>query len=84
MDQKQEAIEKLKKYHQEHIINILEMLEEQKQKKLIEQVLTIDFEQIEKLYEDTKKGINVEVSELKPIKSINPDKLSQEQKKAYE
>ena len=84
MDQKREAIEKLKKYHQEHIINILEMLEEQKQKKLIEQVLTIDFEQIEKLYEDTKKGINVEVSELKPIKSINPDKLSQEQKKAYE
>ena len=77
MDQKQEAIEKLKKYHQEHIINILEMLEEQKQKKLIEQVLTIDFEQIEKLYEDTKKGINVEVSELKPIKSINPDILSQ-------
>ena len=55
MDRKQECIELLKEYNQEHIINLLERLEEKKQNDLIEQIHRIDFHQITELYNNTKR-----------------------------
>ena len=42
----EKAIDILKEYNQEHIIKLLETLDEEKQNELIEQILKIDFHQI--------------------------------------
>ena len=39
MDKKQECIEILKKYNQEHVVKYLEKIDEQKQEELIKQSL---------------------------------------------
>lgn len=46
--------EKLKKYNQEHLLDFYDELDEIKKKKLISQLETIDFEKIDKLYNDLK------------------------------
>lgn len=81
---KAEAIAVLQQYNQEHVIKILDILEKDKQEELINQIANIDFEQLQELYEDTKKELEVDVSELKPIKSINQEKLSKEERAKYE
>ena len=45
MDKKQEAIDILKEYDQEHIIRLLEKLDSKKQEELIEQIQNIDIHQ---------------------------------------
>ena len=54
----------LKKHKQEHIIDLMQKIDEDKQQKLANQVLQIDFEEIE---------------ELQPITAVNPNRLSKEQ-----
>ncbi|MBR2290084.1 MAG: UTP--glucose-1-phosphate uridylyltransferase [Clostridia bacterium] len=51
----EEIEEILKKNHQEHILKMLEFADEKQKENLMRQVKTIDFEQIAKLYETTKK-----------------------------
>ena len=65
MDKKQEIIELLKKYNQEHIIKFLEKLEDEKQAELIKQIEKINFEQIIELYESTKKKIEFKENNFK-------------------
>lgn len=81
---KKEVEELLTKYHQEHILKIMEHLEEEKQQEIIKQIEAIDLKQLEDLYQDTKKAKQVEVNKLEPIKSVNPDKLTKEEKSKYE
>ena len=50
MDREKEAIDKLKEYGQNHIVNILEKLDETKKQELIEQINKIDFHQMMELY----------------------------------
>ena len=57
MDKKQEAIDILKEYDQEHIIRLLEKLDSKKQEELIEQIHKIDFHQMLELYNNAKKEI---------------------------
>ena len=45
----------LKKYNQEHLLNGYENLDEKKQKKLLDQIMNIDFELIKSLYANTTK-----------------------------
>ena len=54
MDKKQECIELLKEYNQEHIARFLEKLDNEKQNELIKQIQRIDFNQITELYNNTK------------------------------
>lgn len=81
---KKEAEEILTKYGQEHIVKLLNVLDEEKQKEMIKQIEHINFEQLHELYEDTKQDPEVNIHKIEPIKSVNPDKLSKEQKEAYE
>lgn len=47
MDKKiQDVVDVLKEYNQEHIINLLNKLEEPKKQELLEQINKIDFHQI--------------------------------------
>ena len=70
------AIEILEKYNQTHIIPFLENGENVK---LINQVLETNFEILKDLYNRATMEVPVELEELKPITSLNPDKLPYEE-----
>ncbi len=81
---KQEEIcNKLRKYHQEHVIKLIEQVSPEKREELLNQLSHINLEQIQELYEDTKKVPKVNVSCLKPIQAVNPEKLSKKEKEEY-
>ena len=66
----------LKKYGQEHLLNGYEALDEVKQKQLIQQLNSIDYNLINSLYEDTKKEKNFKESKIEPIQYFDKYKLN--------
>ena len=84
MDKLQNTIEILKEYNQEHIIDLLEKLDEDKRKELIKQINTIDFHQITELYNNTKKQIEFKESKIEPLEYLDKEKISQEQKNQFD
>ena len=73
-----EAVEKLKKYHQDHIIGFINNADLETKNKLVAQVLSIDFEELNELYNKTFEDLYVDLEELHPVAGINPCKLSTE------
>ena len=57
MDRVEETKKLLKKYNQNHIIKLLDELDEEKKESLIEQINNIDFHQMSELYANTKISI---------------------------
>ena len=84
MERKQEAIDILKKYNQEHIIKLLEKLSTEEQEELIKQIEGIDFEQITELYNNTKKEIEFKESKIEPLKYLDKARLTEEQKSNFD
>lgn len=84
MDRKQEAIELLKEYNQEHIIRFLDKLDEEKQEELIKQIHRIDFHQITELYNNTKKEIEFKESKIEPLKYLDKAKLTDRQRRTFD
>lgn len=84
MDKKQETIEILKKYNQEHIIRLLEKLYEEKQEKLIRQIQEINFEQITELYNNTKKEIEFKENKIEPLNYLDKAKLTKVQREEFD
>ena len=84
MDTKfEEAKNILKKYNQEHLLNQYEKLSEDKKEYLLNQILRIDFDLMNKLYEETKTEIKFENEKIEPIKYVEKEKLSGEEKNKY-
>ena len=83
MDEK-EIIKKLEKYNQPRLINILNKVDNKTKKEIIEELSEINLKEIERLYENIKDTVEVDIGELKPVKSINPDKLTKEQYEEFE
>lgn len=79
-----EIINKLKEYEQTRTLKILENIDEENRKKVIEQLKDINFPQLKELYNNIKEEAEVDVGELKPIKSLNPAKITKEEKEAFE
>ncbi len=77
-------IENLKIYNQTRTLKILENVNKETRKKIIEELHDINFVQLRELYNNIKEEAEVDVGELKPIKSLNPDKISNEEKEMYE
>nr|MBP3680415.1 UTP--glucose-1-phosphate uridylyltransferase [Clostridia bacterium] len=77
------ALECLKKYGQEHILKNFEKLPQESKVKLLDQISTIDFNQITELYESTKKEINFSNDRIEPIEYTDKSKLLPEQLKKY-
>ena len=77
MNKIEQAESILKKYNQNHI--------KIKTEEQAEQILEIDFAQLEELYQYAinKKNID-DIGNIEPIKAINPDKLKKEELNAYE
>ncbi len=79
----EEALNCLKKYGQEHILNYYDKLSDEKKEKLLNQVLTIDFEQITELYNSTKNQVNFANDKIEPIEYIDKSALSSEELNKY-
>ncbi len=84
MDKLQNTIEILREYNQEHVIDLLEKLDEDKRRELIKQIDNIDFHQITELYNNTKKQIEFKESKIEPLEYLDKEKISQEQKNQFD
>ena len=84
MDKKQDVIDILKEYNQNHIIRLLEKLDEGKQNELIKQIQTIDLHQIMELYNNTKKEIEFKESKIEPLKYLDKAKLTEKQRNEFD
>ncbi len=73
----------LEKYNQTHLLKNYEKLDNSKKEYLLKQIENIDFELINKLYEETKKEIEVRTEKIEPIKYIEKEKISEEEKEKY-
>ena len=70
---------KLKKYNQEQIIKKIEEMDNTEQKQIIRQINEIDLEEVEKLYNLTKKEQTVKSGKIEPINYIDLEKISKEE-----
>lgn len=76
MSKIEEAIEILNRYEQEHI--------KVKNDELANQILNIDFEQIQELYEHVnKRADSADIEEIEPVRAINPDKIDKDELDEY-
>ena len=77
MEKKYENAKKiLKEYKQEHVIKFIDNSDIKTKNELIEQVLRIDFKELEELYQKTFEDLYVDLEEMNPIKGVNPDNLT--------
>ena len=81
---KEEVTKILKEYSQEHLLEYMKYLNKEEQEKLEEQIMNIDFEQLQELYEKTKQKKELEEKIIEHIKYTDKDKLSKERKEELE
>lgn len=68
--------ELLKKYNQEHLLTSFDDLSTENKELLLDQILDIDFELMSKLYENTKKDVDIDTNSIEPISYTDKSKLS--------
>ena len=73
----------LKKYNQEHLLQRYEKLNNDKKEYLLNQIFNIDFDQINRLFENTKKEIKIETEKIEPINYVSKEELAPEKKDRY-
>ena len=78
------AQEITRKYGQEHLLKFYEKLPKDKKEKLLKQILKIDFEQVNKLYENVKKPKPTEEKKVEPINYVDKSKLNNNDKRKYD
>ena len=76
MEKEQETIKLLKEYNQDHIIKLLEKLDGKEKDELINQINNIDFHQINELYQNTKKDIEIKENKIESIQYLDKEKLT--------
>lgn len=83
MEDKLEQAKKIvKKYNQEHLLNFYDNLNNEKKQELLEQILEIDFEQLNKLYKNINNVKNNK-TEITPITYTEKSKISKEEIRLY-
>lgn len=78
------ALKKLRKYNQEHIINLLNNFSEDEKEKLYNQINKIDFKNINNLYNELTKKEKTTGTDIEEIVALNKDKLSIEELEKYD
>ncbi len=81
--QYKKAKEILEKYHQEHLLAFYDKLPQKKKNELLSQILNINFEQINKLYENTKKPTEEDKAKIEPMSYIDKNNISDVKKIYY-
>lgn len=85
MDKKYEKVKSiLAQYNQEQLLIWYDKLIEQKKEELLDQILKIDFEQIENLYEATQHKKDFKDCKIEPLSYIDKQKLSNDEQSKYE
>lgn len=85
MDEKYLAVESLlKKYKQEQILKNYEKMSDEEKSNLLDQILTINMDQITELYKGTQVKISFANDKIEPIEYIDKSKLSDEEFAKYE
>lgn len=79
MEKINEVKEILKKNHQEQLLICYDKLDNKGKEKLLDQILSIDFDLMNELYENTKKEIKIGDDKIEPIEYVDKDKLSKEE-----
>ena len=74
----------LAKYNQEHILAFYDELTKDEQKALEEQIKTVNFDEINSLYEGTKTKPKLEKDIIEPMKYVDKYKLDEETRMYYE
>lgn len=73
----------LEKYNQIHLLSQYNKLDDCKKEYLLNQILNINFEQMNELYDMTKRKIEFGNDLIEPINYIEKEKLSKEEKNKY-
>ncbi len=85
MNEKYEEAKKiLKKYKQEQLLIWYDKLIEEQKEELINQIFNIDFEEMEKLYNQTKTTKSFANCKIDPLPYIDKEKLNKEDIQNYE
>ena len=82
-NQEKQAIEILKKYNQNHIVEHINRLEENEKEKIIKQIQETDFEEIINLYKKTKTERKKRDIKIEPLQTIMANQMDEKQKKEY-
>ena len=84
MNSKLKAVtEILKKYDQEHLLAFYDELDDEKKEFLLDQILGIDFEQLNSLYKNSFLDTPVNKEAISPLPHIDKLKLTKEQKEHF-
>ena len=86
MDNKEKILkaeELLKVNKQENVLNFFKKLSEDKQIKLAEEIINLNFEQLNKLYAETKTEPEISEKKITHIKYVDEYKLSDEAQEKY-
>ena len=81
MEKYEKVKEILKKNNQEQLLVCYDKLDDQGKEKLLDQILNVDFDLINKLFENTKKPVDVGEDKIEPIEYVDKSKLSKEEYK---
>ena len=80
VDKLQNIVDLLNMYNQEHIVKFLEKIDGKVKEDLIEQITKIDFEHLMALYAQTQEEIDIKENVLSPIKCLDKDKITLNEK----
>lgn len=78
-----QAIERLERYNQQHIMSLLNILSNEEKEKLYKQIIELDFEKIDKLYNELTKREKIGINNIEEIVALNKEKLSEEELDKY-
>ena len=85
MNEKYEQAKKLvSAYGQEHLLKFYDKLTKKDQEELLDQILSIDFDLMKKLYEDACKPLDLKDVTVEPIDYVDKSKLTDSEVKLYE
>lgn len=79
----EEALKKLEKYGQEHLLKRYKYLDDEKKEKIIKQIKNIDFDQTIDLFNITTKSIKKPDGEVTNIEYVDKSKLSKDEYNKY-
>ena len=73
----------LKENNQDKLLSIIDKINEEAKEKLAQQIIELNFKQLNNLYEETKEKPEILEKKLEHIKYIDEYKLSEDKSKLY-
>jgi len=84
MENLDEIKSKLKEHGQEHLLLFYDKMDDSQKEELLNQIKNIDFDLIDKLYESTKKPLNLGNVTVEPIEHTDKSRLTVAERQVYE